>query len=310
LRALALVLALSLALPSVALADPTSAQLNEARKQFQAGLEREEKGDWAGALSLFRKVAEVKANRIVHFHIALCLEKTGKLIDAMAEFAVAKTMAEREGGTDADLTMANAKKHMDALRARTPSVLVAVKGASVFVDGAKIENSLVSSPIPLDPGEHAIEVRADGRKPFATKVTLVDGVTTPVRVEPVLEPLPEKKVAPPPKPIVVDAPPDRTGAWIATGGAVVALAGAGVFFALRGSTLSELDGACDGNRAACDPSKRDLESRGKTYTITADVLLGVSAIAAGTAIVLFTTGDKRKVSAATTGTGLVVGGSF
>jgi hypothetical protein len=308
-RALAFALALSLALPSVAIAEPTSAQLQEARKLFQAGLEKEEKGDWTGALALFRRVAEVKANHIVHFHVALCLEKTGRLVEAMAEFAVAKTMAEREGGTDADLTMANAKKHVDALRARTPSVLVVVEGASVFVDGTKIENALVSSPIPLDPGEHRVEVRADGKKPFETKVNLVDGVTAPVKVEPVLEPLPEKKPQPI-APIVTEAPPDRTGAWIATGGAVAALAGAGVFFALRGSTLSELDGACDGNRAQCDPGKRDLESRGKTYTIVGDVLLGVGALAAGTAIVLFSTGKTRKVTAGMTGSGLVLAGHF
>ncbi|MGZ3422714.1 MAG: hypothetical protein ACXVEE_32945 [Polyangiales bacterium] len=306
-------LAVSLSLPSVAFAEPTTAQLQEARKLFQAGLDREEKGDWSGALALFRRVAEVKANHIVHFHIALCLEKSGHLVESMAEFAIAKTTAEREGGTDADLTIANSKKHVDALRARTPSVHVVVKDATVFIDGAPVANALVSSPIQLDPGEHVISVRADGKKPFETKVTLVDGVTVPVEITPSLEPLPAKKSPPKSAPLVTttkELPPDRTAAWIATGGAIVAFAGAGVFFALRGSTLSELDGACDGNRAQCDPSKRDLESRGKTYTIVGDVLLGVGAIAAGTAIVLFTTGDRSKVTAGVGGNGLMIAGRF
>ena len=43
-RPLALALSLSLAVPSLAFAEPTTAQLQEARKLFQAGLDREEKG--------------------------------------------------------------------------------------------------------------------------------------------------------------------------------------------------------------------------------------------------------------------------
>lgn len=276
-------------------AEPSSTELAAARKRFVEGIQREEAGDWAGALEIFREVAAVKANHIVRFHLALCLEKTGRLVDALEAFAQAKVQAEKEGGTDAELTIANAKKHVDALRARIPSVRVDrphAAGATIAIDGAP---ALFEAAIPLDPGVHRVQVAAPGHLAFVSTVTLVDGAIEPVVVTPTLV-----KVAAA-APVASSAPtrdvPPRAGTstwtWIAAGASVASLAGASVLYALRASTLAELDASCAPDRSACDPAKRGLEDRGRGYTIAGNVLLGVGAAAATAAIVLFATEPSK-----------------
>jgi hypothetical protein len=282
----------------VVMAAPAAASdLATARKLFEEGIKLEEAGNWSGALAKFRDVAKVRTNHIVRFHIALCLEKTGKLVDALSEFSFAKVLAEKEGGTDADLTIANATKHIDALRARVPSVQVKKprEGAVLRIDGA---SALFDATLPLDPGEHAIEVRVESYKPFMKTVTLIEGVRDPVIVEATLEPMPVVVAPPPPpKPVLVDTPPDRTVAYVVGGLGVASLIGAGVFYGLRASTLSDLDATCK-NRADCDPDKRALDDRGRSYTLAGNVLLGVGVAAVATSVVLVLVQPSRKTSVA------------
>lgn len=259
----------------------------KARQLFAKGLEQEESGQWADALATFREVAAIRTNHIVRFHIALCLEKTGKLAQAVEQFALAKAQAEKEGGTDAELTVANAKKHLDVLRIRVPAVRVSkpsVAGARLSVDG---EAASFDAAIPLDPGTHAIVVEAPEHERFERSVTLVDGTIVPVGVEPKLVPLP-KGDKPKANPIATtDVPaPDRTWTWVLGGVGVASLAGAGVFYGLRASALHDVESTCDVNGANCDPSKRSLDDRGRTYTIAGNVLLGVGIASVGAAITI------------------------
>lgn len=270
-----------------------SGDLAAARKLFDEGIKREEAGDWPTALAKFREVAAIRLNHIVRFHIALCLEKTGKLVDALSEFSLAKVQAEKEGGTDAELTIANATKHIDVLRARVPSVRVErpTVVAVVTIDGAP---ALFDSATLLDPGAHVIEVRAETYKPFMKRVLLVDGVRESMVIAPVLEPI---AIAKPPPPVVVDAPPNRTATYVLSGIGIASVAAAGVFYGLRAATLSELDGTCV-DRADCDPSKRALDDRGRRYTLAGNVLLGVGVACVATAVVLIVLEPRRKTTVA------------
>lgn len=260
----------------------------KARKLFTKGLEQEEAGAWSEALATFREVATIRTNHIVRFHIALCLEKTGKLVESIEQFSLAKAQAEKEGGTDAELTVANAKKHLDALRGRVPSLRVskpAAPGARLSIDG---DAASFDAAIPLDPGVHVVVVEAPEHARFEQRVTLVEGVATPAAVEPKLVPV--AATAPAPRPSVPVGPdvaaPGRTWSWVLGGVGVASLAGAGVFYGLRASTLNELEAACDANREHCDPSKKGLDDRGRSYTIGGNVLLGVGVVAVGAAITI------------------------
>ena len=284
---------LTIAMPSL------GGDLAAARKLFEEGIKREEAADWTSALAKFREVAKIRTNHIVRFHVALCLEKTGKLVDALSEFSLAKVQAESEGGTDADLTISNATKHIDALRARIPALLVkrpTVAGATLAIDG---KPSFFNAATPLDPGDHAVEVYAESHRTFTARVTLVEGVREPVVVVPGLERM---------TPIVhwnrpaPEARPNHTATYVFGSLALVSLGAAGLFYGLRASTLSELDASCDAR--GCDPTKRSLEDRGRRYTLAGNVLLGVGVATAATAVV-FLVLEPRKATSVAVGAGTI-----
>lgn len=269
---------------SPALADDVA----KARKLFTQGLELEEAGKWGEALSTFKEVAAIRVNHIVRFHIALCLEKTGKLVEAIEQFALAKAQAEKEGGTDAELTVANSKKHLDILRMHVPALKVqkpGAPGARLTIDG---ETQSFDAVVPMNPGAHVVVVDAPDHTKFERSITLVDGNVVPVDVAPNLEPVTTPGKGKEPTKVVTDvSPPDRTWSYVLGGVGLASLAAAGVFYGLRSSTLHDLEASCDPNGANCDPSKRDLDDRGRTYTVAGNVLLGVGVVAVGAAVTLY-----------------------
>lgn len=119
----------------------------------------------------------------VQFRLAECYEKVGKVASAWSTFqAVADTMrkvgnAEKEGV---------ARGRADALRDKLPKLSVkleaavsALDGLEVLRDGQPIDKALVGQELPVDPGEHTVEVRARGRRPATQKVVVAAG---PARV--------------------------------------------------------------------------------------------------------------------------------
>jgi len=270
--ALVAALACPLAIGRAASAAPTESELAEARKLFEQGIHQEEAGDWAAALSTFRKVAAVRANHVVRFHLGLCLENTGQLVAARDEFRVARGLAEKEDSTDAKKIVASSTKHLTALDARIPKIRVRrpTAGATLSIDG-----TLVGAPfdtqVPVDPGKHRIDVQAAGYEPFHAEVITKDGDLTPVEITPVLARI-EKRPPDPPTPVVRSSAP-----WFVVGAGATVLVGAGVFFGLRSAALADVDATCSGARTGCDPALADTAARGKTYTLVGNVLLGVGA---------------------------------
>ena len=82
-------------------------------------------------------------------------------------------------------------------------------------------------------------------------------------------------------------------AYIATGVGVASLIGAGVFYGMRKSVQSDLDGACPDLR--CPPEKQSQIDSGKTYTLLTNVFAVVGIIGVGTGIYLFVSAPKEEV---------------
>ena len=300
----ALSLAASLSLPFFvgvprAFADPTTAELTAARELFDEGLKLEEKSQWQAALDKFRKVAAVKTTPAVRFHMGLCLENLGKLVDALNEFERAQSDAVSDPSPGGQTVQKSAPKHIAELRDRIPRVTIQIpegaKDVAITIDGSSVSAAVIGTAIPLDPGSHTVRVTATGKVPFektfdlvekgpatTVDVVLVEGATTTAGADTIT-----------PRPVGDDAkdtPTTKGGAgpwpWIIGGVGVVAFAGAGFMYAKRSSTISDLDATCGGDRSKCPQSKSDVADSGKTYTTVGNVLLGVGAAALVTAVVL------------------------
>jgi hypothetical protein len=279
----------------MAWADPSAAEIAAARELFEEGLKLEDKGDWSSALERFRKVAAVKTTPQVRFHIALCLENTGKLVDSLVEFERARSDAATD--PSAQIVATNAQKHVVDLKERIPRVIVKVpagiEGVGVTLDGSSIASALIGTAIPVDPGKHQIVVTASKQSTFTkdfevaerAKPTTIDVTFAGAPPPPKDEGSPPKDEAPTPEPTDASHGPGALP-WIFGGIGVAALAGGGVFYLMRQSTISDLESACGPDKTQCPEDKRSTYDKGKTYTTVGNVLLGVGVVGVATAVVI------------------------
>jgi hypothetical protein len=307
-------------------------------------------GDTAEACVKYRDSASLDAQLDALLPWASCLEKEGKLASAYAAYGDAVDVARRSGDPRAGL----AEQAVERLRTRVSFLTIDVPsagrlpGLSVERDGFRVGSSSWGVPLPIDPAQHVIVVRAFGYRDFQTTLD-VNGESQQLSVEvPLLEkdaaaPAVTAPAAPPSRsapvlPPPVTVPPRRApfsaaaarapaSAWsapriiaLSAAGASVIGLGLGVYFLNEThGTLDERDGICPSGKA-CEPGTNqrlaDLTSEARSQQraeIACFVLGGASAaLAAGLWLWPRTEhGDRRAFVApvlAPSTAGLVLGG--
>jgi hypothetical protein len=203
--------------------------------------------------------------------LALCHEGQGKTATASAELKRASELGRRNGRSD---LAAAADKRAQALEASVPHLMVHLPENDgpyrVRCDGEAIAASDLAAPVAMDPGEHRIEVAADGKASRSYVVRISGPGTTEIVVDklddaapagPKAQPRPSQEVTPTTDPAPAKdesrGGAQRTVGLVLVGAGVVGL-GAGAYFG--GRALSESGeakrtcptaGACpdDGNAA-------------------------------------------------------------
>lgn len=288
-------------LPTRALAQakagtPSKKDLEAAKKAFFEGMDFEEKKEWAKALERFETVAKVRMTPQVRFHIALCKENLGMLIEALHDFELAESDAKAE---KVETVVKEAPEHAAAIKPKIPKLVFKVpsdvEGLSVTLDGNPIDPKGGEETL-VNPGTHKIEASAEKRHPFSQEITLAvgDTKTIVIKVPPLSEeaPPPPKDDEPPP------TPPKSSGlpvpALVVGGIGVAALAGAGFFALKRSSIKSDLDENCKGDPPSCPPGNEDAISSGRTYTTLTNVFMIVGIVGVGAGVVLWVTAPKKE----------------
>ena len=223
---------LCLALASTALAAP-DANTEKARAAFQAAQTLYQAGRFADALTKFQEAQALKPHPVIIFNIARCHEQLGALAEALASYREYLRLSPE--ATDRDAVRAS----IASLEKRVPQnqpLVVSVEPASavVRVDGKKVGSSPASVELP--PGEHALEVSAEGYAPFQRTFTMTSqrplemNVSLSAKAAPVViadaptRPPELTPLDPPPMPPLVtqpDAPRrTRTFTWVAGGTAI------------------------------------------------------------------------------------------
>jgi hypothetical protein len=262
----AVLLALTLTLaPSSAQAAPAEGDVRVARRLFADAEKDEDAARWADALDKLRRVARVKLTAGIHYHIALCEEHLGQLATALDEYTSAEGQARAENAQD---VLAIVGKRIADLGPRVPRLTLRlvpdVPDAAVALDGTNLPAAVLGTALPVDPGEHRIEVTAPDRPSTTQNVTLrerdmtvLDVRLADVRVVQAVPPpassaaiapspplVPGSPAALPAEPLAAARGPSRTGAAVATVGTVV-LAGGGIAaFLLAGSAHTTAVAEC------------------------------------------------------------------
>ena len=111
-------------------------------------------------------------------NLADCYERAGQLASAWARFHEAIALAQRLGRADREKT---AKERADKLEPRLIKLTIVSqeKDVEVKLDGNVLDAAALGTAVPVDPGKHAIEATAKGKKAFTTTVDVSDRARSP-----------------------------------------------------------------------------------------------------------------------------------
>ena len=277
-------------LPVALTARPAAAQdkkeLSKARAQFQRAIELEQAGNYSTALEQFRDVGQVRMTPQVRFHIASCEEKLGRLVTALGGYQLAYADADSVG----EDFKAEVNAAVNRLQASIPKLVIqrgsGAEAAEIQLDGVALGASSVGVPVPLDPGPHAISAKAPDALPFSQTVTILENEQKTVDVTLAPEPQETRPTTPPGTEPPVDKSNPRLIPYVIGGVGIASLIGSGVLFALRQSTLSDLEAQCGPNHDQCPSSAAGDYSNLKLYNVTSQVALGVGVACVGTSVTM------------------------
>lgn len=303
---MSLALCLSLVAPSVAFADDAA----KARAAFNDGVQLEAAGNFAAALTKFQEVAQFKRTPKVLFHIALCQEKLGHLVEALGGYKLAAHEAEADPKANGE-TIDKAGEAIAGLEKRIPKLVIkrgkGADSAKISLDGVDLGQG-GDKTHSVDPGSHSIDATDKGKEPFSQIVKLAEGETKTVEIA-----MKPRTAATPPDDEKKDKKDEKKddekkddGVKLSTDdksivpyvvlGAGVAAFGFGVFEGLKRNSLkSDLDAAC-GDQPKCPASAKSIQDDGKKAATLATVGLGlgVIGIGVGTYLVVAQGGEKKK----------------
>lgn len=292
---------LVLALAEIARADSPNAQAAEGL--FQEGISLLNAGKTSEACAKFAESYRLDPANGTFQNVAACHEKEGKLATAWSEWLELAGKAARADQHDreqlARKRAAELSKDLPHLELRFPA---SSNVADVQIDGQTVSKPAWSTPLPLDPGTHAVAFSAPRKRTITVPIKVDVGRTTSLSV-PDLED--EGMAKPPPAPDTphtIETPPERgssgtrrTFGYI-VGGAGIVATGVGAYFGIHAIALKG-DEHCDGRNC---PTQSDVNTRNDAkdaaFISTVAIGAGVAAMAAGTYLVL--TSEPRTPTAA------------
>jgi len=231
--------------------------------------------------------------------LATCHEKQGKTATAWSEFAELVTSAQRAGQADrerfARQRIAVLEPRLSRLTIIVPADVATTAGLVVQRDAIAVGVAAWGVGIPVDPGDHTVEVSAPGKQGWSTHVLIGAANDAKQVAVPALAPTPAPAapvavVEPPPSaPVVADVRTDSSSrstqkTWgLIVGAAGIAGLGVGSYFGVQAlSGSSQAKQTCP-NAACPAPDAVQQNNDAKTDARIADVgfAVGVGALVAG-----------------------------
>ena len=267
---------------------------------FRAGRKAADKGDYATACARFRESNRLDREPGTVFNLGNCNEKIGKLASAWQRFREVVQIL-----PPSDPRVPVARKRAAALEHRVPHLTLRLapgvsSNVTVLRDQVELGHASYGLSLPVDPGEHVVEVHAAGHDDKRYTVSLAQGETR----ELVIQPGPASATQPGATrptgsaPTTSSAPPrqDRgtdSGSGLRTAGYViggVGVAGIATSLVLGAMVLSRKDvvnSHCNNKR--CDQQGLDAASAGRTLSTASTVSFIAGAVCTGVGVTLILT---------------------
>lgn len=186
--------AVAMSVSGVAYAGDTST----AEHLFQQGLDAMKKNQFKEACDAFAGSNEADPSPGTQINLALCNEKQNKLASAWGWYRTASGLADQRGQKErADLARGEAVKLEPKLHKLVINVKTPAEGMTVTRNGAPVPQAVLGTDVPIDPGDHAIEVAAKGKKPWKHTVHIAAAPGVDRLEVPALEDAPAEATAAP-----------------------------------------------------------------------------------------------------------------
>jgi hypothetical protein len=257
-------------------------------------------GKFAEALPLFTSVAESTKSPNARLYVGHCLEQLGKVVEAYKVFElIAKEITEHPEDKY-EPTREAAMVQVGLLNVRVSKVVISLTDmppdVTVTLDGIRIQERELGSPVVVTPGSHHVEAVANGVAPARRDVNLDGGEMKTVILS--LKKLEDGRPAVAPAPAQPDAKPAdagsggsmRTIGYVAGGVGIVGLGVFAVTGLMAKSTFDKLEGECKGG--CSDAGHLEDIDHGKSLQTMANVGLVLGVVGVGTGVTLILLGGK------------------
>ncbi len=230
----------AIAIPATARADSASADA-----LFQEGRRLMEQKRVPEACTKFESSYQAEATLGTLLNLANCRQLAGQLATAWARWGEAEAKARQNGDDREEL----ARERRAELVPRLPKLTIVVRnpkaGLQVFRDDAEVAPGSYGSALPVDPGQHVVQVVREGGVLDRQNIQLAEAQQIQIELD--LEAIEARAPKEPPKrepvKIITITPDDydpgagqRTAGWVTTGfGGAALIAG----FVLGGVALGE-----------------------------------------------------------------------
>ncbi len=252
---------------------------------FDEGAKLMDARRYAEACVKFEKSQALAPSGGTLFALAACYAKTGRPTSAWLALRKAAVRADEAGKTEA---AAQARERAQKLEAQIAKLTITapdgIAGLEITRDGAAVPSAEFGVGVPVDPGRHAVEAHAPGRRSFSRSIVARAGDTTLAVAVPDLA---KEDAAEAPEPSGRRGDTQRVIA-LGVGALGVVGLGAGTFFGIRAiADNGDRKDHCNGANA-CDSTgvQADKDARNAATISTIGFVVGAAALGAGIALYL------------------------
>ncbi len=257
----------------------------QARDALRDGVALREKGDLDGAAGKLRIAYGLVPTPITAFELGKTYQALGRILDARELFLSVKRIPRHFEETERSANARDESARLAAeLTPRIPSLRIKVTlpanaSALVRVDGDVVGAEALTTPRRVNPGEHVVEAKAGDGPPQRVTVSVAEGETKDVSLEPQWIP-PKLQIGPGGKTVTLRSTSTLVYVGFGSAAAGALLGGALLYFGVTGSDRAIERCAADPadpKRVFCPPDARsDLTGAG-VVTVAGLVSLGFAA---------------------------------
>ncbi len=293
--------------------DASAAETAAARALAVEGLKLAQANNCTEAVPKLERAEKLYHSTVVSIRLGECYVGLGRLVEGTELLRKALREPQPSEPTPAlSKALERAQKLLDTTKPRIAGLTIkvaAVQDMGVKIDGTLVPGVLLDTEIPIDPGEHSVDVTAPGFMKSTSRLTVAEGEkksltltlardpnasvpTPPPAGKPVQEPAQVQQSPAPSQTSVVATPPaepapNRTPAYVALGVGAAGIAAGSVLGLMAIQQHGDLEKDCPGN--VCPASRQgDLDGARKLGNVsTIAFAVGGAGLALG-AVLFFT----------------------